>query len=89
MIEVTQRGLVALEITEGLSFEELARLTAAPLSRAPGVTLSQAYICDAVRTPFGRYGGVLSRVRADDLAAEPLGRSCSAIPASIGRRSTM
>jgi 3-oxoadipate CoA-transferase beta subunit len=35
VIEVTQRGLVALEITEGLSFEELARLTAAPLSRAP------------------------------------------------------
>ncbi|MEH8965977.1 3-oxoadipyl-CoA thiolase [Klebsiella variicola subsp. variicola] len=28
-----------------------------------------AYICDAVRTPFGRYGGALSSVRADDLAA--------------------
>ena len=28
-----------------------------------------AYICDAVRTPFGRYGGALSGVRADDLAA--------------------
>jgi acetyl-CoA acyltransferase len=36
------------------------------------MTLSEAYICDAVRTPFGRYGGVLSRVRADDLAAEPI-----------------
>jgi acetyl-CoA acyltransferase len=36
------------------------------------MTPSQAYICDAVRTPFGRYGGVLSRVRADDLAAEPI-----------------
>jgi acetyl-CoA acyltransferase len=31
-----------------------------------------AYICDAVRTPFGRYGGALSSVRADDLGAVPL-----------------
>jgi len=30
------------------------------------------YICDAVRTPFGRFGGGLSSVRADDLAAVPL-----------------
>ena len=32
----------------------------------------QAYICDAQRTPFGRYGGALSSVRTDDLAALPL-----------------
>ena len=32
----------------------------------------QAYICDAVRTPFGRYGGALSSVRADDLGAIPI-----------------
>ena len=32
----------------------------------------QAYICDAIRTPFGRYGGALSSVRADDLGAVPL-----------------
>jgi len=31
-----------------------------------------AYICDAIRTPFGRYGGALSSVRADDLGAVPL-----------------
>ena len=31
-----------------------------------------AYICDAVRTPFGRYGGALSSVRTDDLGAVPL-----------------
>ena len=31
-----------------------------------------AYICDALRTPFGRYGGSLSGVRADDLGAVPL-----------------
>src|SRR5437868_8769947 len=33
---------------------------------------NQAYICDAVRTPFGRYGGALSSVRTDDLGAIPL-----------------
>lgn len=32
----------------------------------------QAYICDAIRTPFGRYGGALSSIRADDLGAVPL-----------------
>ncbi|KAG4081102.1 hypothetical protein HA402_010273 [Bradysia odoriphaga] len=31
-----------------------------------------AFICDAIRTPFGRYGGALAGVRADDLAAVPL-----------------
>lgn len=31
--------------------------------------MSQAFICDAIRTPIGRYGGVLSSVRPDDLAA--------------------
>jgi len=34
--------------------------------------MTQAFICDAVRTPFGRYAGALSGVRADDLAAIPL-----------------
>src|SRR4051794_41976044 len=37
-----------------------------------GVTMTQAYICDAVRTPIGRYGGSLAHVRADDLAAIPI-----------------
>ena len=32
----------------------------------------QAFICDAVRTPIGRYGGALSAIRADDLAAIPI-----------------
>jgi acetyl-CoA C-acetyltransferase len=31
-----------------------------------------AFICDAIRTPFGRYGGALSSLRTDDLAAVPL-----------------
>jgi len=34
--------------------------------------MSEAFICDAVRTPFGRYGGSLSGLRTDDLAAVPL-----------------
>jgi 3-oxoadipyl-CoA thiolase len=34
--------------------------------------MTQAYICDAIRTPFGRYGGALSSVRADDLGAIPI-----------------
>ncbi len=33
---------------------------------------TDAFICDAIRTPFGRYGGSLSGVRADDLAALPI-----------------
>ncbi|SEL58744.1 3-oxoadipyl-CoA thiolase [Pseudoxanthomonas sp. GM95] len=34
--------------------------------------MQDVFICDAVRTPIGRYGGALSAVRADDLAAHPL-----------------
>ena len=34
--------------------------------------MSEVFICDAIRTPVGRYGGSLSSVRADDLAAIPL-----------------
>src|ERR1700733_14953513 len=37
-----------------------------------GRQLTQAYLCDGVRTPFGRYGGALATVRTDDLAALPL-----------------
>jgi 3-oxoadipyl-CoA thiolase len=34
--------------------------------------MANAYICDAIRTPFGKYGGALSSIRADDLAAIPI-----------------
>ena len=34
--------------------------------------MTHAFICDAIRTPFGRYGGALSSVRTDDLGAIPL-----------------
>lgn len=49
--------------------------------------MREAYICDAVRTPIGRYGGSLSQVRADDLAAIPikalLERNVSLDPAAV------
>ena len=34
--------------------------------------MTDAYICDAIRTPFGRFGGALASVRTDDLAAIPI-----------------
>ena len=34
--------------------------------------MGHAYICDAIRTPFGKYGGALSSIRADDMAALPI-----------------
>ncbi|MEN8250840.1 MAG: 3-oxoadipyl-CoA thiolase, partial [Bacteroidota bacterium] len=34
--------------------------------------MREVFICDAIRTPVGKYGGALSAVRADDLAAIPL-----------------
>jgi acetyl-CoA acyltransferase len=43
-----------------------------PFSETRAVTMSEAVICDGVRTPIGRYGGALSQVRTDDLAAIPI-----------------
>src|ERR1700742_4430244 len=34
--------------------------------------MPEAFICDAVRTPIGRYGGALAKVRTDDLGAAPI-----------------
>lgn len=34
--------------------------------------MKDAFVCDSIRTPIGRYGGTLSSVRADDLAALPI-----------------
>src|SRR5438105_13214550 len=34
--------------------------------------MAEAFLCDAVRTPIGRYGGALAKVRTDDLAAVPI-----------------
>ena len=50
--------------------------------------MADAYICDYIRTPIGRFGGALSSVRADDLGAMPLKALMRAQRfASIGRRS--
>src|SRR5438046_1951076 len=43
-----------------------------PPEAMPGERMPEAFICDAIRTPFGRYGGSLSTVRADDLGAIPI-----------------
>src|ERR1700760_3457544 len=49
--------------------------------------MTDAFICDAVRTPIGRYGGALSSVRPDDLAAIPIAalmtRNASLDPTAI------
>src|SRR5499426_2782335 len=49
--------------------------------------MTEAFICDAVRTPIGRYGGALATIRTDDLAALPLAallrRNPSLDPAAI------
>ncbi|MCP4000566.1 MAG: 3-oxoadipyl-CoA thiolase, partial [Gammaproteobacteria bacterium] len=34
--------------------------------------MNKVFICDAIRTPIGRYGGSLSHIRADDLGAVPI-----------------
>ena len=44
-------------------------------------TIRTAYICDAVRTPIGRFGGALAHVRADDLAALPIKALMARLPA--------
>src|SRR5262249_7332638 len=43
-----------------------------PRTSARSDLMNQAFICDAVRTPFARYSGALSSVRADDLGAVPI-----------------
>ena len=42
--------------------------------------MQNAYICDAIRSPIGRFGGALSAVRADDLAAHPLRALIARLP---------
>ena len=42
------------------------------MTAAAPTPLRDAYICDAVRTPIGRFGGALAHIRTDDLAAIPI-----------------
>ena len=51
--------------------------------------MTDAYICDYIRTPIGRFGGTLSSVRTDDLAAEPLKAFRNETPMLTGKRLTM
>ncbi len=50
--------------------------------------MTEAFICDAIRTPIGRYGGSLSAVRADDLGAVPLKALMARNPNATGKPST-
>ena len=50
--------------------------------------MAHVFICDGVRTPIGRYGGALAKVRTDDLAAFRSRRSWRAIRRPTGRSST-
>jgi len=58
------------------------------LRRQEAVPMADVFICDAVRSPIGRYGGALSSVRADDLGAIPIAalleREPALDPAAIG-----
>ena len=73
-----------LKTTEPPTDDELERA-----ARAGGRDMSDAYILDAVRTPFGRYGGALAKVRPDDLGAHVVKALLGALAAtSTPRRST-
>jgi acetyl-CoA acyltransferase len=55
-----------------LSGRQVLAVTVKKTRKRKDRTMSDAFICDAVRTPFGRYAGSLSAVRTDDLGATPL-----------------
>jgi acetyl-CoA acyltransferase len=65
-------------VESGLEFETNVHYIACFLKRPTlqsqtmSSNITQAFICDAIRTPFGRYGGALSSIRTDDLGAIPL-----------------
>jgi 3-oxoacid CoA-transferase subunit B len=69
-LDRTGGGLKLIELAPSVTLEEVKAKTAPTSSRS--LRMSAAYICDGIRTPFGRYGGALAKVRADDLAAIPI-----------------
>jgi 3-oxoadipyl-CoA thiolase len=74
VLESGDRGQVQ-RVTSRLALYGRPTGTAAKAASRPSAIIdpmSQAFICDAVRTPIGRYGGALAAVRADDLAALPI-----------------
>src|SRR5947209_12970740 len=76
------------QIQRDAALRALCRLWTGTGRAGPSLgVMSDALICDAVRTPIGRYGGALAAVRTDDLAAVPivalLRRNPSLDPAAI------
>jgi 3-oxoadipyl-CoA thiolase len=63
-------GRIRIVLARGVTIDEEQATTDAEIDGdAP---MPNAFLCDAVRTPFGRYGGALAKVRTDDLAAAPI-----------------
>jgi 3-oxoadipyl-CoA thiolase len=72
-LECSPQGLKLIDKVDGLGHSELEQLIGLPSRPDPETNMTrQAFICDAIRTPFGRYGGALSAIRTDDLGAIPL-----------------
>jgi hypothetical protein len=63
VIDVTPQGLKVVEMAEGLTWTSCNASRELPY-------MAEAFICDAIRTPIGRYAGALSSVRTDDLAGD-------------------
>src|SRR5579872_7082454 len=59
---------------------------AARSNKGGAAQMNEVFICDAVRTPFGRYGGALASIRTDDLAALPIAALVARNPGLDGER---
>ena len=59
-------------LTNSQTLRDLKRTNRRGARRRRRRRMRSVFICDAVRTPIGRYGGALAQVRADDLAAAPI-----------------
>ncbi|HEY0768451.1 MAG TPA: 3-oxoadipyl-CoA thiolase [Steroidobacteraceae bacterium] len=75
------------QVQQGRRARALYRVRTGTAPTYHRLTMSEAFICDAARTPIGRYGGALAPVRTDDLAALPIAallkRNPSLEPAAI------
>src|SRR5690606_34344815 len=81
VFDIIDRRSVLREKLPSISIEELQALTEAEIVGGDRVgdlivpelgPMAEAFICDYIRTPIGRFAGALSSVRTDDLAAIPL-----------------
>src|SRR3954447_23914795 len=62
----------SLDLTSPASLPKTASIPAVRTRQSRRETMGDVFVCDAVRTPIGRFGGALAKVRADDLAATPI-----------------